>query len=85
MPNKYSEKKGWKLPKQKYKISNWPEYNKALRNRGKIELWISEDAAKKWYEPNQIYDGTGAPKRYSDFAIITCHDVMKYGKCINYR
>lgn len=23
-------------------------------------------------DPNQIYNGTGAPKRYSDFAIVTC-------------
>ena len=29
MPNKYAEKKGWKVPKQKYKIKNWSEYNEA--------------------------------------------------------
>ena len=30
MPNKYPEKKGWDVPKQQYKVTNWPEYNAAL-------------------------------------------------------
>ena len=31
MPNKYPEKKGWDVPKQKYKVSNWADYNESLR------------------------------------------------------
>ncbi|WP_423063566.1 hypothetical protein [Candidiatus Paracoxiella cheracis] len=27
MPNKYPNKKGWTIPKQKYKVSHWREYN----------------------------------------------------------
>lgn len=38
-------------------------------------LWLSEDAISQWYEPERVYIGTGAPKRYSDFAIRTCHEV----------
>ena len=49
MPNKYAEKKGWELPKQKYKISNWTEYTQALRDRGNIEVWISDEAISNWY------------------------------------
>jgi hypothetical protein len=30
-----------------------------------------------WYEKNRGYDGTGAPKRFSDFAIITCHEIRQ--------
>ena len=44
MPNKYPEKKGWKVPKQKFKVTNWLEYNKALHRRGDITVWLSEDA-----------------------------------------
>jgi hypothetical protein len=77
MPNKYPTKKGWKVPKQKYKLSNWSEYNDALRSRGNIAVWLSEDAISQWYEPDRIYDGTGTPKRYSDFAIITCHEIRQ--------
>ncbi|RUR06054.1 hypothetical protein ELY15_13600 [Legionella sp. km772] len=26
MPNKYPQKKGWNVPKQKYKLTNWSDY-----------------------------------------------------------
>lgn len=77
MPNKYAEKKGWKVPKQKYKIKNWPEYNEALKRRGEIDFWLGKNAIEKWYEENQINDGTGAPQIYSDFAIIVCHEIRQ--------
>jgi hypothetical protein len=65
------------IGKQKYRTSNWPEYNKALKWRGDIEVWISEEAIEKWYNPDRIYDGTGTPKMYTDFAILTCHEVRQ--------
>ena len=48
MPNKYPKKKGWKVPKQKYKLTNWSEYNEALRRRGDIIVWLSDEAIAKW-------------------------------------
>ncbi len=77
MPNKYPLKKGWHAPKQRYKISNWSEYNNALRQRGNIEVWISQEAIDQWVESERIYDGTGTPKKFSDFAIITCHEIRQ--------
>ena len=75
MPNKYTEKKGWKVPKQKYKVANWPEYNKALRQRGSIDVWLSNDVVDFWYEVGCVNNGTGSPKTYSDLAIIICHEI----------
>ena len=75
MPNKYPTKKGWQIPKQRYKISNWSDYNEALRQRGQIDIWITEDALNKWYEAGRVYDGTGAPKTFTDFTIIICHEI----------
>ena len=77
MPNKYPNKKGWKVPKQKHKLTNWSDYNAALRRRGDITIWLSEEVIVKWYEEEQIYDGTGTPQRYTDFAIITCHEIRQ--------
>lgn len=77
MPNKYPQKKGWKVPKQKYKLTNWSDYNEALRRRGDITLWLSEDVLLKWYEQERVYDGTGTPRLYTDFAIITCHEIRQ--------
>ena len=80
MPNKYAEKKGCRLPKQKYKVANWPEYNKALRQRGSIDVWLSNDVIDFWYEPDRVNDGTGSPKTYSDLAIIICHEIRSVFK-----
>jgi hypothetical protein len=77
MPNKYPQKKGWSLRKQKYKPHNWAEYNQALRQRGSIEFWISDEVIRKWYEADRVYDGTGTPKKFSDFSIIVCHEIRQ--------
>lgn len=56
-----------KPPKEKYHITNWPEYNKALINRGSVTLWLDEDTLTNWY-----YQGLHAPGgsfRYSDHCI----------------
>lgn len=80
MPNKYANKKGWRVPKQKFKIHNWSEYSDSLRERGNIEIWISDEAISCWYERDRVYDGTGTPLTYSDFAILTCHEVRQVYK-----
>jgi hypothetical protein len=77
MPNKYPKKKGWNVPKQKYKLTNWSDYNEALRRRGDIMVWLSEDAIAQWYAGERVYDGTGTPLLYNDFAIIICHEIRQ--------
>lgn len=32
-------------------------------------------AISQWFKTDRVYDGTGAPKLYTDFAIITCHEI----------
>lgn len=77
MPNKYPKKKGWNVPKQKYKLTNWSDYNEALRRRGDITVWLSEEAIAQWYAKDRVYDGTGTPILYTDFAIIICHEIRQ--------
>lgn len=57
-------------PKEKYRLSNWSDYNKSLVNRGNVTLWLSDDIKDSWY-----YDGqrdAGGAIRYSDAAILFC-------------
>ena len=75
MPNKYPGRQGWNVPKQKFKVTNWSEYNESLRRRGNIIVWLSDDAISQWYETDRVYNGTGAPRLYTDFAIVTCHEI----------
>lgn len=56
-------------PKSKYRITNWKEYNKSLKSRGRIEIWVDKDAVANWY-----YQGPtqkGAQHKYSDECITT--------------
>jgi hypothetical protein len=43
-------KRAHRHPKYKtaYHVKNWAEYDKALRDRGDITLWISQDAIDAW-------------------------------------
>ncbi|MBW0278560.1 hypothetical protein B4O99_03220 [Shewanella xiamenensis] len=36
------------MGKSKSRITNWPEYNKALTNRGSLTFWIDEQALNLW-------------------------------------
>ena len=58
------------VAKQKFKITNWPTYNKALINRGSITFWLDDEAIQAWYE-STTPSSRGRPQRYSDLAITT--------------
>ncbi|QJJ09032.1 IS5 family transposase (plasmid) [Klebsiella pneumoniae] len=58
------------VAKQKFKITNWSTYNKALINRGSITFWLDDGAIQAWYE-SATPSSRGRPQRYSDLAITT--------------
>jgi len=64
-----AHKRAYRHPKYKasYCIKNWPEYEKSLRNRGDITVWLSRDAINAWTPPKNGKRG-GQPI-YSDIAI----------------
>jgi hypothetical protein len=54
-------------PKQLYRVRNWPEYEKALVQRGSITFWLTDDFEKVW-----LYAGEkqrGSQFDYSEQAI----------------
>lgn len=54
---------------KRYRIKNWPEYNKSLIQRGSINFWFSEDSIRKWKNTNHTGE-KGRPAEYSDDAIL---------------
>ncbi|GIC78862.1 hypothetical protein FMO003_21840 [Moritella sp. F3] len=36
------------MGKSKNKVTNWPEYNRALTQRGSITFWVDESAIEAW-------------------------------------
>ena len=55
--------------KTQYRVSNWPDYDKALVQRGNITLWLTQNAIDNWHAKPTKRRG-GQPK-YSDLAIET--------------
>ena len=58
------------MAKQKFKITNWPAYNKALRQRGSLTVWLDESAVAAWTDSTRP-EGRGRPLHYTDIAITT--------------
>lgn len=59
----------------RYKVKNWSEYSRSLKNRGSITFWMSEDVIEQWY-----YQGKkqrGGQLKYSDKCIEECCIVRK--------
>ena len=55
--------------KTKYKVQNWREDERGLRNRGDVTIWLSEEAISAWTpEKNGL---RGGQRRYSNIAILT--------------
>ena len=75
MPYKHSQSRSHKFTKPKYKVTNWPEYNDALRRRGDITIWFTESPIDERH-PTKT-GARGPPLVYSDHAIETA---ILYGK-----
>ena len=58
--------------RKKYKVTNWPSYERSLIKRGDFTLWLSEDAIQSWYGDSNNH--LGRPQVYSDLAIETARD-----------
>ncbi len=59
----------------KYRIRNWPDYNRALVRRGSLTFWIDEQAVSGWHHEPSV-GGRGRPRIYTGGA-IECALVVK--------
>ena len=69
MPYKVNEPRRHKIPRARYKVTNWPEYDRALQQRGSVTVWVTPDALASWQPPHT--GQRGRPRDYSDVAIET--------------
>ena len=59
------------MPKKKYKILNWSEYNNSLKDRGDVTIWFTDSGVDAWCEHESGTKDIGRQKQYSDEAIKT--------------
>ena len=69
VPFKLNQDRRHHIPKQKYKITNWREYDASLRQRGSLTMWFSDEAIEAWTAAPRTTRG-GQPW-YSALAILT--------------
>lgn len=69
MPFKANAARRHHIPKQRHRVANWAEYDAALRQRGSLTVWFSEEAIAAWRaEPRTT---RGGQPYYSALAIRT--------------
>ena len=71
MPYKANEARRHKIPRARYRVTNWPEYDRALQQRGSLTVWVTPEALAAWHPPRT--GRRGRSRTYSDLAIETGH------------
>jgi hypothetical protein len=63
MPYKFNEPRRHKIPRARYRVQNWPAYDRALQQRGSLTMWVTPEAlarAQASGEPvDVVIDATG--------------------------
>ena len=55
----------------RHKVANWPDDDRALRQRGSLTVWVTPEAPAAWQPPRT--GQRGRPRDHSDVAIETGH------------
>ena len=63
------------MSKPLYRVGNWSEYNRSLKQRGSLTLWLSGRVVEQW--SHQGLPQRGAQFQYSDLAIETMLTIKK--------
>jgi Transposase DDE domain len=69
MPYKINQDRRHKIPKARYRVKNWRDYDAALRRRGDLTVWVTPAAMAAWTPPRN--DRRGRPRKYSEIAVET--------------
>ncbi|QRM34720.1 transposase (plasmid) [Microvirga sp. VF16] len=57
------------IPKQLHRMSNWADYDAALRERGSLTIWFSDRASAAWCA--ELRTTRGSQPHYSSLAVKT--------------
>lgn len=69
MPFKATADRRHRIPKQRHRVTNWAEYDAALRRRGSLTVLFTDDAIAGWRAKPRITPG--GQSVYSPLAIET--------------
>jgi O6-methylguanine-DNA--protein-cysteine methyltransferase len=67
MPNKHNSSRRHHIPKMKFRVKNWAEYDAGLRRRGSLTLWVTPEVLDGWQAARRTTPG--GQSVYSELAI----------------
>jgi hypothetical protein len=69
VPFKANAARRHRISKQRHRVTNWAAYDAALRQRGRLTVWFTDEAIRAWRaEPRTT---RGGQPWYSPLAILT--------------
>ena len=69
MPFEANAARCHRIPRQRHRVTNWADYDAALRQRGSLTVWFTDEAVAAWRaEPRTT---RGGQPWYSPLAILT--------------
>ena len=71
MPFKHHAEHRHHIPRARYRVTNRPEYEAALRQRGSLTVWFTDAAIAAWRGGNAGGTTPGGQPHYSALAITT--------------
>ena len=75
MPFKANADRRHRIPRQRFKVTNWREYDASLRGRGSLTVWFTGEAIAVWKaEPRTTRSGQPT---YSGMAALTLQAVFR--------
>jgi len=66
--SKIQEKTDQRQEKDTYKVVNWSSYNKSLKSRGSLTIWLDKNLEKTWYDNRKALKG--GQYVYSDTCLL---------------
>ena len=69
MPYKVNQERRHRIPKARYRVKNWRDYDAALCRRGDLTVWVTAEAIEAWTPANT--GRRGRPQRYSEMVVET--------------
>jgi hypothetical protein len=69
LPFKYHAEHRHHIPKPRYRVTNWGEYDASLKRRGSLTVWFTDESIQAWRAEPRTTPG-GQP-HYSGLAIST--------------
>src|SRR3954462_11427161 len=80
VPFKANAARRHRIPRQRHRVTNWAEYDAALRQRGSLTVWFTDEAVAAWRaEPRTTRGGQPPYSAPASLAAPTPRAVFRLG------